>query len=141
MEQTNQVSEVFISYCEYLLEYIETNLSWRSRFLLKDLVLFLTENDLLQCPHPSQPKPIYEIREKQSICDIIINGIITSACIQKQSTCENKWIKLRRPNDWLYQCCQQCTDAHLREILSRFTLTKTSSITWTIIQNLRDGAS
>lgn len=84
--------------------------------LRKDLVLFFTENDLLLCLHPSPEKilcsidkPIYEIREKQSICDIKINGIITSACIQKQSTCENKWIKLRRPNDWLYQCCQQCT--------------------------------
>lgn len=47
--------------------------------------------------------------ERNNLYYIGINGIITSACIRKQSRCENKWIKLRRPNDWLFQCCQQCT--------------------------------
>lgn len=99
--------------------------------LRKDLVLFFTENDLQQCLHAnpekilcSIDKPVYEIREKQSICDVKINDIITPACIYKQSKCENKWIKLRRPNDWLYQCCQQCT---VRIFSTRSTEVKTLS--------------
>ncbi|KAI5631956.1 baculovirus F protein domain-containing protein [Phthorimaea operculella] len=99
--------------------------------LKKDQVLFFTESDLQLCIHASPEKilcpidkPTFDIRAGQSICNIKINNQITSPCTLEQSKCEEKWIKLHRANDWIFQCCQQCT---VRIFSARATELKTLS--------------
>lgn len=86
--------------------------------LQKDSVLFLSENDLSSCINAGENKlicsinnPTYNINIKQSICDINIASDANTKrllCKSVVSTCDNKWIKLRRLNVWLYSCCEEC---------------------------------
>lgn len=85
--------------------------------LRKDMVIFLTDHDLQTCLHASEnkilcslDKPAYDLDLNQNICNItLINaGKKLTPCIYELSPCVNRWIKLHRPNVWLYSCCDKC---------------------------------
>ncbi|KAF9407241.1 hypothetical protein HW555_012666 [Spodoptera exigua] len=91
-----------------------TSVSFIAYNLHKDTAFLLSEEDLKSCTHiPSDillcslNMPIYDLKMKQSICDIkIINH--AHLCKSVKSSCEERWIKLHRPNTWLYTCCPEC---------------------------------
>ncbi|KAL0860197.1 hypothetical protein ABMA27_010504 [Loxostege sticticalis] len=69
------------------------------------------QKDTILC---SLDEPIYDLKIKQSICDIkLINTDVTvneSPCSSHLAPCiADKWIKLHRRNSWLYSSCNECT--------------------------------
>lgn len=84
--------------------------------LRKDVVIFLTENDLQACIHVSEErilctldKPSYDLDLNQNICSLTLIETKTSPCIYEQTTCNNRWIKLHRQNVWMYSYCKECS--------------------------------
>ncbi|KOB75364.1 Uncharacterized protein OBRU01_07656 [Operophtera brumata] len=93
-----------------------TNRALHSIQLKKGYASFLSENDLQHCTHAPNEKilcilqlPIYDLQLKQSLCSIkLLSTSSDSICKTIVATCQDRWIKLHRPNDWLYACCAEC---------------------------------
>lgn len=83
----------------------------------KDTFIPMSQIDLSSCIKYHEKgflcelnNPIYELTNKQSICDIKIvsqDGNQTF-CKIKAAECINRWVKLHSSGAWLYSCCDDC---------------------------------
>lgn len=92
---------------------VEPSVPYLAFNMANDRLLLLTENDIEECIHTSinkllchSNKPIYELQITKPICNLSINN--KTLCRINRSACEERWIKLRNNNKWLYTCCEQC---------------------------------
>ncbi|KAH9630005.1 hypothetical protein HF086_001475 [Spodoptera exigua] len=113
MFELNKIISISQKQGQHYYQFL-TSVSFIAYNLHKDTAFLLSEEDLKSCTHiPSDillcslNMPIYDLKMKQSICDIkIINH--AHLCKSVKSSCEERWIKLHRPNTWLYTCCPEC---------------------------------
>ncbi|KAL0829413.1 hypothetical protein ABMA28_004186 [Loxostege sticticalis] len=103
------------------IRYVISSYQYIAFDVKKDAAFLLSEGSLRACIHGqkdtilcSLDEPIYDLKIKQSICDIkLINTDVTvneSPCSSHLAPCiADKWIKLHRRNSWLYSCCNECT--------------------------------
>ncbi|KAH9637376.1 hypothetical protein HF086_011989 [Spodoptera exigua] len=113
MFELNKIISISQKQGQHYYQFL-TSVSFIAYNLHKDTAFLLSEEDLKSCTHiPSDillcslNMPIYDLKMKQSICDIkIINH--AHLCKSVKASCEERWIKLHRPNTWLYTCCPEC---------------------------------
>ena len=79
----------------------------------KDSYIPIPYKDLEQCIQHVSPtylcqfkSPVYHMKSSKNLC--IKDDKETEKCKTKVSTCQNKFISLRKTNQYLHFCCKQC---------------------------------